>query len=106
MPEKIYDPKKLTQELQDANLPVSGVSSSGRIDFSRDLTKSEKIKADEIINMHDPESSQDSFMDLLKEAGITSDDLLLALWDQVIKGDSSAATALKSKIGFIDPVIH
>ena len=59
MPENIYDPKKLTQELQDAKLPVSGVSSSGRIDFSRDLTKSERIKADEIINMHDPDPYND-----------------------------------------------
>ena len=60
MKDKIYDPKKLTKELQDAKLPVSGVSSSGRIDFSRELTKAERIKADEIINMHDPDSSNDN----------------------------------------------
>lgn len=66
MTDKIYDPKKLTQELQDAKLPVSGVSSSGRIDFSRELTKSERRKADEIINMHDPGSFQDSPLEISK----------------------------------------
>lgn len=106
MPEIIYNPKKLTQELQEAKLPVAGVSTSGRISFSRELSKSERTKSDEIINNHDPESFQDSRLELLKQAGITPDDLLFALWDQVIKGDSSAASTLKSKMNLTDSAMN
>lgn len=107
MPEFVYNPQKLTQELLDAKLPVAGVSSTGRISFIRDLTKSEQIKANDIINTHDPEiSTFETRMDAFKQAGITAEDLLLALWDQVIEGDSSAATALKTKLDLIDPIIN
>ena len=57
MPDKIFDPKKLTSELQEAGLPVAGVSSTGRVDYSRELTKTEKILADQVTSCHDPSPS-------------------------------------------------
>jgi hypothetical protein len=98
MPEKIYDPKRLTQELQDENLPVASVSSDGRVSFSRELSKSEKSKVETIIGLHDSNPTAfETRVEDLKAAGVDIETIVLALWDLIIKGDSSAATALKDK---------
>lgn len=107
MPEKIYDPKRLTQELQEENLPVASVSSDGRVSFSRELSKSEKSKVETIIGLHDSNPAVfNSRVETLRAAGVDIETIVLALWDLIIKGDSSAATALKDQMEFIDPVIH
>jgi len=104
MLEKLTDPKKLTRELQSSGLPVASVSSSGRVDFSRALTKHEMSQADNIIKSHDPNPTEIEIrIQELKESGIDFDQIVLALWDLIIKGDSAPATALKSRMDLLDP---
>ena len=47
--------KLLYYELKQASLPVEGVSSDGRIDYSRELTAQEQSTADAVVAAHDPE---------------------------------------------------
>ena len=44
----------LHYELEQAGLPVEGVSSDGRIDYSRELIAQEQITADAVVAAHDP----------------------------------------------------
>ncbi len=106
MTEKQIDPKKLTQELQAEGLPVAGVASTGRLDFTRELTKAEKSKVDLILSIHDPAPSFDEVrLEMLRNAGISTDLIVLALWDQVIKDDSSLATVLNNRMNEINTSI-
>ena len=50
----VYDPIQLVSELTAAGLPVVGVSSDGRTDYSRDLTPAEQTTAQAVIAAHDP----------------------------------------------------
>ena len=50
----MIDVTSLTEELSAAGLPVVGVSSNGRIDYSRELTAAEQTTAKAIIAAHDP----------------------------------------------------
>jgi len=107
MSKNIYDPKKLTIELQTAGLPVAGVSSTGRIDYQRVLTASENRKADKIILAHDPTpSTKITRLQAYQAAGITVEDILFALWDQIIKGDSTKSAVLKMEMEAIDSKIN
>lgn len=107
MLENIYNPENLTAELQDAGLPVAGVSSAGRIDYTRELTKSERTKELSICNAHDPLFEPElSRLQKYNAAGITIEDLVFALWDQVVKGDNSKATDLQISMKSIDSRIN
>jgi len=46
--------KLLHYQLAQAGLPVEGVSSDGRIDYTRTLTAQEQLLASQIIANHDP----------------------------------------------------
>ena len=82
------NPQKLHQELKTADLPVVSVSSSGRIDYSRSLTTTERTTANQIIANHDPiVSDSDVFIEKLKAASISRDDVLFALWKSVSEGE-------------------
>ena len=50
----MLDVTGLHAELEAAGLPVVGVSSDGRIDYSRELTPAEQTTAQAIIAAHDP----------------------------------------------------
>lgn len=83
------NPEKLHQELKDAGLPVVSVSASGRVDYARSLTASEQKTADQVIANHDPAvSDSDVFIEKLKLAGLSRDDVLYALWKSVAEGDN------------------
>jgi hypothetical protein len=82
------NPEKLHQELKTAGLPVVGVSSSGRVDYSRSLTSAEKEIATQVIKVHDPSVSDSAvFIQRLAQAGLSRDEVLYALWKSVAKGD-------------------
>ena len=107
MTENIYNPKRLTQDLQAAGLPVAGVSSTGIIDYSRALTAAEKRTAEAIIASHDPApSSQESLQDSYSAAGVSVESMVFALWYQIVKGDSSKTSELKSIMDAIDSKIN
>ncbi len=87
MPESV-NPQKLHQELKTAGLPVVGVSSSGRVDYSRSLTSTEKEAATQVITAHDPSvSDRDVFIERLAREGISRDDVLYILWKSVVEVD-------------------
>lgn len=50
----MIDTTGLHTELEAASLPVVGVSSDGRVDYSRPLTAAEQTTAKAIIAAHDP----------------------------------------------------
>jgi hypothetical protein len=79
-------------QLQNAGLPVVGVDSTGHVDYSRTLTNAEKIKTEQIISSFDPSTSidQDPLLEF-HQRGFSSDQLLAALWKQVVMGDESDA---------------
>ncbi|MCJ7519875.1 MAG: hypothetical protein MUO42_09440 [Anaerolineaceae bacterium] len=107
MLEIVYDPKKLTIELQTAGLPVAGVSSAGRIDYSRKLTAAETRSADAIIAAHDPSPNvEESKLEAYKAAGISIESMVFALWDQIINGDSTKTAELKTIMDAIDSKIN
>lgn len=82
------NPEKLHQELKTAGLPVVGISSSGRVDYSRSLTSSEKDTAAQVVAVHNPAvSDKDVFFEKLALAGFSRDDVLYALWKSVAEGD-------------------
>jgi hypothetical protein len=49
----VLDVTALHEELTAASLPVVGVSSDGRVDYSRDLTPEEQATAAAVIAAHD-----------------------------------------------------
>lgn len=104
MSECVCDPKRLTQELMAAGLPVAGVASSGRIDYSRELTKKEKELALSVAQAHDASAEpflvrQEAFL----KAGVTPEKMLFALWDRVVNGESAAAESLRAALGSFGP---
>ena len=50
----MIDVAQLHTEIEAAGLPVVGVSSDGRVDYSRELTSAEQTTAKTIIAAHDP----------------------------------------------------
>ena len=72
---------KLMTELQAAKLPVTSVHSDGRIDYSRALSRPEEAAAQRIIEAHDPAVVPTP----------TTDDLVRALWEKVIKDNPAKA---------------
>jgi hypothetical protein len=103
----IDNPEKLHKELQAAGFPVVGVSSDGRIDYSRELTKSEKTALAASIASFDPApTKEESRLEAYKAKGITPELLIWALWDQVIKADSTKAIAIEKLMTEIDLKIN
>lgn len=96
----IYHVRKLTKELQAAGLPVAGVASTGRVDYSRELTKAEAAIAATVIAAHDAGLTDEEIeRGLMAKAGITAAGAFLsALWAQAARGDSSTVNTLAEKM--------
>ena len=107
MSETAINPEKLTQELIEAGLPIVGVSSDGRVDYSRDLTSTEKMTAEAVISAHDPAISADeSRLKAYFEAGITVQNMVFALWKNVLQGDQSATDEIQALMEEINARIN
>lgn len=103
----IDNPVKLHNLLASAKLPVEGVSSSGRVDYSRSLTKTESLAAAKIITDYDPlPTAAESRLEAYRSAGITAELIAFALWDQIIKADSTKSAALQVLMEAIDSKIN
>jgi len=85
MDQQLINPTKLHEELKLAGLPVVGVSSSGRIDYSRELSSKEQEISAAVVKAHDPSLP----------IQVTTDKMILALWKKVINGDDSEADSLQ-----------
>ena len=107
MTEIAINPEKLTRELIEAGLPVVSVSSDGRVDYSRDLTTTEKRTAAAVLSAHDPALSVDeSRLNAYFEAGITVQDMVFALWKNVLQGDQSATDEIQALMDEINTRIN
>jgi len=49
----MYNVQKLHRELEEAGIPIVGVSSDGRVDFKDEATKAQRAQVDEIKVKHD-----------------------------------------------------
>ncbi len=107
MAEIAINPEKLTIELTEAGLPVVSVSSDGRVDYSRDLTRTEKKTAEAVLSAHDPALSVDeSRLKAYFEAGITVQDMVFALWKMVLQGDQSKTDKIQALMDEINSMIN
>ena len=100
MDKSIINPTLLHQQLQNAGLPVVGVDSTGKIDYSRTLTNAEKTKAEQIIAAFDPTVTvdQDPLLEF-HQRGFSSEQLLAALWKHVLRGDESDTQRILMELG-------
>jgi type III secretory pathway component EscU len=79
--DQLINVSKLHQELVSAGLPVVSVRSTGEVQYSRLISKADELKAEAIINAHDP-----------TEVPVpTSDQMIRALWKKIMLGDSKEA---------------
>lgn len=107
MTEIAINPNKLTQELIEAGLPVVGVSSDGRVDYSRALTATERNTAEAVISAHDPAISTDeSRLQAYFEAGISVQGMIFALWKMVIQGDTTGTDEIQAIMDEINSRIN
>ena len=107
MTETAVNPLKLSQELLNAGLPVAGVSSDGRVDYTRDLTSSERAAAEAVIASHDPALSvEESRIQAYFESGLSLQDLVLALWKKIMQDDPSSANEIQTQMEAIDLEIN
>jgi hypothetical protein len=107
MSETTVNPTKLTQELLDAGLPVTSVSSDGRVSYSRDLTTTENTTAEAIIAAHDPsQSTEEARIEAYFESGITLQDMVFALWYMLMQEDSTNADAIQAEMDASNATIN
>jgi hypothetical protein len=108
MSETIYKkPSSLMVSLFEQGFPVISVSSNGRIDFSRDLTKTEKNNLDSFLEVwDDTPTTQEQRQEAYKQAGITAEKLIFALWKELKNADPTDAADLESRINAIDAQIN
>jgi hypothetical protein len=83
-----FNPDKLDAELKAAGLPIAGCSSTGRIDYTRQITPAEAATAQAILEAHDPKPAP----------VITNDEKLEALWQQIAEGDAEAVERLRERL--------
>jgi hypothetical protein len=101
------NPTKLHQELLAVGLPVVGVSSDGRVDYSRDLTTTEQTTAAAVIAAHNSsQTTEEVRIDAYLNGGITLQNMVFALWYKVMLGDSNAADAIQTSMDSINATIN
>ncbi len=90
--------------LFEEGYPITGVSSDGRFSFSRDLTRTEKTNFDSFIETwNDTPTTEEKRQEAYKQAGITAEKLIFALWKELKNADP---TDLESRINDIDSEIN
>lgn len=93
----MIDVAGLHAELEAAGLPVVGVSSDGRIDYSRDLTPAEQATADAVVAAHDPAKRERDERTARDAAKAAADNLRLYL-DLTAPTGAQTVAALKLAI--------
>ena len=93
----MIDSTALYEDLQTAGLPIVGVSSDGRIDYSRDLTPAEQTTAQAIITAHDPDKRGRDEKTARDQAKAAAADLKLYL-DRANPTNAQTTAALKTVI--------
>ena len=100
-------PATLAVALLEQGFPVAGVSSNGRIDFVRDLTTTEQKNLDSFLETYDETpTTEEQRHEAYKQAGITSEKLIFALWKELKNADPTDAADLEARINAINSDIN
>ncbi len=94
--EKSINPMKLHKELEAAGLPVEGVTSEGRLDWQRTLTKEEQELAAGILAQHDASDPEAARRRAYREKGLDAEALAGALWEMLVEGKPEKVQALQA----------
>jgi hypothetical protein len=91
------DVRKLYWELVNAGIPVEGVSASEplRIDFRKEATDADRKKAQQILAAHVPDTVGSRRRAAYLQQGITTDEMIVALWERVVEGRSESSDELQ-----------
>ena len=104
---KLINVSKLHQELENADIHISGCDSGGvvlDIDGNQ-IQDREDVKS--IISAHDPAPYQESVIrQRYAEVGVDAYSMVFALWKKVMASDSTDADALQSLMDGIDASIN
>lgn len=96
---------KLTKELIAAGISTHGNCNSKGVvwdDQNREIQDREDVKL--LLKAHDPTPEEKTvLLEKYSQSGITTDDMIRALWKKVMQSDDAEASALQAKI---DQVIH
>ena len=80
MAEKKINVTKLDRELREADIPIDGCNSSGRIDFKKEVTKEQTELAQKILSAHVP---YDYIEERAKAYPCIQEQLDMLYWDKV-----------------------
>lgn len=94
--EKEYNVKKLHRELEAAGLEIEGVTSEGRIDWKGEPSQAQIEQAEMIKQQHEAQDLSARLRKAYLEKGLDAEVLVVALWEKLIEGDSSAADAVQA----------
>jgi hypothetical protein len=89
---------KLHKELIAAGFKISGCDSTGRVVDLQGKEIHDRKDVQLIITNHDPEEEVTSSTTLkdFSSLGVSKDDLLLALWKNVVQSDPTDSAALQT----------
>ncbi len=93
---KEINPLKLHKELEAAGLPVEGVTSEGRLDWQRVLTKEEQDQAAAILAQHEAFDLEIARRCLYAEKGLDAGALVSALWEMLVESKPEKVQALQA----------
>lgn len=96
--EKEYNPEKLHAELNAAGLPVSGVTSAGRIDWPEKPSADMLAQAESVKAAHVALTEAELFEQACRRSGINTQTLLRALWQKVAENDPAEVDLLQARM--------
>lgn len=97
---------KLTNELLEAGININGVRSTGEVFDLDNLEIQDRENVAAVIAAHDPTPDADSvLLEEYNKAGISTQDMIFALWKKVMGSDSTDADALQLLIDQVNSTI-
>ena len=98
MPDSI-NTTKLTQELLTAEIQTCGCNSNGTVWDKEGLEIQDREDVKLIIEAHDPSPDETSILrEEYSKVGVTSEEMIFALWKKVMGSDSTDSDAIQSLI--------
>jgi len=97
---------KLTNELLNAGLKIHGVSSDGEISWVMPPSEAQQLTATNVFSVHDPAPDNKSILwDEYSKVGVTSKEMIFALWNKIMQNDPADADALQSLIDQVNSTL-
>lgn len=99
--------KKLHDELESANIKISGCDSNGTVWDKSGNQIQDRADVLVIIGAHDPAPYlDDARHEEYHKVGVNSKSMLFALWKKVMSSDSTDADALQSLMDGVDALLN